>query len=358
MALTFKDPPPHPSLKSVVTFEDVRIKHPGYTHSNLLLCLPATDGSGIHYATIHTVCAIITNNHFDGFLSPSASPDPSLTIDISDNDILAAGEYYFHVPNSPRYAVLSCFEDWTLPTPLPSLWIRLREQSNSTSTVQGLSGKFCALSSDDIAVQRAHIVPKTQEDWFVRNQMIIYCRGEIVPRTTGEIDAKSNLLTLRNDLHFAFDAAQFALVPKARGDKIVLVTHTLIETITLFEQYHNRPTLIPPYLISPQLLFARFAHQIFHLFKAQFFPQSIKRWVLVKIEDKFQTLLIDRTENPGFKSTSRSRSVKKRAAGNDEPNDSEISEQSDEELIKVDFVERGRTLERERAAAFKWPGHR
>jgi len=102
----------------------ITIYHPGYESENApLFSLPvvdsATDGSkrGIHYGTLHTACAIVANNRFDGFLSREKSPS-GVPSDIGIHDIVEEGRYYFHVPNvedGEPYEVVSCFENWTLP---------------------------------------------------------------------------------------------------------------------------------------------------------------------------------------------------------------------------------------------------
>jgi hypothetical protein len=52
----------------------ITIRHSGYGGNNSSLALPACDGAvGVpgkaHYATIHSACTIITDNHKHGWLS-------------------------------------------------------------------------------------------------------------------------------------------------------------------------------------------------------------------------------------------------------------------------------------------------
>jgi len=76
----------------------INIRHPGYEpEDDLLLTLYALDheDGGIHHVLLHTTCAIISGNRCDGYLSESCDGTP---ITAGMDDVLRAGEYYFHVP--------------------------------------------------------------------------------------------------------------------------------------------------------------------------------------------------------------------------------------------------------------------
>lgn len=66
--------PPSDSIEHTPTVE---VHHPGYFGENVLLRWPVLDESndgekrGIDYTVLHTACAIIANNKFNGFLSSS-----------------------------------------------------------------------------------------------------------------------------------------------------------------------------------------------------------------------------------------------------------------------------------------------
>jgi hypothetical protein len=75
----------------------VTVRHPGYEgRNNILTTLLAADGphGGLDLATVHTICAILADNRFDGYLGCEPNPtSPALHL-----HILPPGEYFFHVP--------------------------------------------------------------------------------------------------------------------------------------------------------------------------------------------------------------------------------------------------------------------
>ena len=76
----------------------INIRHPGYEpEDDLLFTVYALDHEegGIHHGLLHTTCAIISGNRYDGSLSKSGDGTP---IAAGMDDVLQAGEYYFHVP--------------------------------------------------------------------------------------------------------------------------------------------------------------------------------------------------------------------------------------------------------------------
>ena len=89
--------------------------HPGYKDSHpILLRVPAQDTVpgqdpnalmsakryGIHCATAHTACAIISANRFDGYLSEDKEGLERVSEDL--NHVLTKPRYYFHVPYSGK----------------------------------------------------------------------------------------------------------------------------------------------------------------------------------------------------------------------------------------------------------------
>lgn len=50
---------------------------------------------GIHHGLAHTACALVAGNRHDGYLSESRGGN---AINAGMDDVLHAGDYYFHVP--------------------------------------------------------------------------------------------------------------------------------------------------------------------------------------------------------------------------------------------------------------------
>jgi len=271
----------------------ITIYHPGHESENApLFGLPvvdsATDGSkrGIHYGTLHTACAIVANNRFDGFLSREKSPS-GVPLDIGIHDIVGEGRYYFHVPNvedCEPYEVVSCPANWTFPHgDIPKLFLDLG--NNRTTEIPTytppLSGMLCCLSARQTYTDVAYIVPASQSDWFGRNAMIQY-----LSTMTHGIDSPKNTLNIRRDLRLHWDEDHFALVPKANKDgKVVIVPHMLAnEYPDLEDELHNQTTLIVTggSRLAPFFL-ARFAYQIIKR-TAGFYAPFAKRRIVIRGE--------------------------------------------------------------------------
>jgi hypothetical protein len=91
----------------------IKRRHHGYPdNKNVLLVFPALDpivaddagdtnntkvAFGLHHEMARLACAVAANNRWDGFLSTSKATD-AVPLQLGPDEILAAGSYYFHVP--------------------------------------------------------------------------------------------------------------------------------------------------------------------------------------------------------------------------------------------------------------------
>ncbi|GAB1729066.1 hypothetical protein NU195Hw_Modified_129t1 [Hortaea werneckii] len=247
----------------------ITIKHPGYGGSNTLFALSACDGTGAegkaHYPTVHSACAIIANNRYDGWLSSTLSGEPRLRPDCED--LIPAGTYYLHFepdPESQPYPVVPNFRAWAFPhDDLPSLWhIPTRD---AAAVEPGRGTEICRLTKKRLACEDAHIIPLFEERWFAENEMDQY--SELGGRTGQDVaDSPANWIRLRRDLRTLWDDSFFSIVPKesqgSEGAATRWCAHSLVEDEELFTDYHNwrleslagRPV---------QYFYARFAWEIF-----------------------------------------------------------------------------------------------
>jgi hypothetical protein len=70
----------------------------------------------------------------------------------------------------------------------------------------------CRLTDTVEGTEHAHLVPRTEGDWFRRNTMFQY---GVAPRPEIEpIDVPRNALLLRSDIHTVFDQRRFAITLK------------------------------------------------------------------------------------------------------------------------------------------------
>lgn len=247
----------------------ITIKHPGYGRGNTLFALPACEGAGAegkaHYATVYTACAIISNNRYDGWLSSTLSGEPRTYPDLEG--LVPAGIYYLHFepdPNSQPYPVVPNFRAWAFPhNYLPSLWNRSAQEVAMIGPRTDI--ETCRLTKKRLACENAHIIPKTERQWFLDNEMDQYSElsGQI---GQGVVDSPANLIGLRRDLRSLWDDSFFSILPKefqgGERDRIRWCAHSLVEDQELFANYHSQR--VESLAGSPvQYFYARFAWDIF-----------------------------------------------------------------------------------------------
>lgn len=273
----------------------VLLRHPGYpsTH-NILLALPGADGpaGGLHHETARIACAVVAANRWDGFLAADAAGEP---LDAGPDDILAAREYYFHVPGLPQYPVVPSFREWRFPHGrLPAVWqaaaaaaacearVAPVRAASELSTALALRDGSCRMSACEETCRVAHLVPRQEEAWFCANAM-----GSLYAAQTRRVDAAiddaRNAMLLRADLHLTFDQMQFVFVPKPLppGEPWCPFVVHLLDPLAreLRRLYHNVP-LQAPLSVTPGYLFARFAWAVFP-FLEDFLRHPVARKLLV-----------------------------------------------------------------------------
>lgn len=108
-----------------------------------------------------------------------------------------------------KYAILAEFRLWRFPGSPPDAW-RTRKQDDQP-------GNRCVLTGQKFGLQKAHIVPRGETEWFEMNRMGVLFSSDNRENSVDNID---NLLLLRTDLHQGLDQKLFAFFPK--GDKMML----------------------------------------------------------------------------------------------------------------------------------------
>ncbi|OAA36807.1 hypothetical protein ISF_09940 [Cordyceps fumosorosea ARSEF 2679] len=248
----------------------VTLRHPRYPDdSNILLVLPALD------------------------------PIPG-----SDH-LLPGRNYYFHVPSDTGdgeqgtpYPIVPSFAHFRFPhNKLPPTW-------TATWTVSGLSfppsdndppRKFsfedtvltrdgsCRLTASTIGAEIAHFIPRTEDAWFVANQMFQYSsRPEAV--ITNKTNNPRNAILMGSQLHSVYDQRQFVVVPKWGAWLIHVLSGRHEEELA--SVYHN----VPPKLLSGlavEYVFARFAWTV--LAQTSFLEAGVPRHVVVRGKDGLPT---------------------------------------------------------------------
>ncbi|KXX76683.1 hypothetical protein MMYC01_206511 [Madurella mycetomatis] len=254
--------------------------HPGYPGRAVLLSLLALDDGGIDFDTALTACGLVAGNRWsDGFFSSDRSG--AVSVERPDDGILREPQYFFQLPGplDPPYPIVPRFSHWRFPhSDLPPLWQRWAADTAATR-MGGETARRCVLSNYGDGLEMAHLLPASEDDWWLSNQMQQYSPTQLF--SSDPIDGPANLLTLRADLHRVFDERHFCFVPKVGkksggdgreadtghdGDTAErklpqLVLHVFNSTPSgqLPNLWHNRAVHPIPGTVAVECLFARFA---------------------------------------------------------------------------------------------------
>ncbi|KAI0164467.1 hypothetical protein GGR52DRAFT_559987 [Hypoxylon sp. FL1284] len=227
------------------------------------------------------------------------------------NDLIPAGEYYYHVPGYSKdnpYPIVPNFNAWIYPKDTPKPWealrirhtppIATRRRNPSTATpststpnttipsadnsppysdgfvppvLQALSSydgnrSPCPVTFDLTAIQKGYVVPKTARNWMAINNM-----WRFKPKD-GVVDHSCNTIFLRHDVHDLWNDNYVVMIPKpdlTHPGQYRLGTHVWNlpnksedADMQIFAFYQNRPCYPIPH-VPVEFFFARFAWAIF-----------------------------------------------------------------------------------------------
>lgn len=213
-------------------------------HPNRLIALPAADvifwdsEPGVDYLLAHTACSIIACNRFDGYFE-TAHGDR-----VNDTNILPAGEYNFVVPGygSDPYTVTPSLSHYEFrDSDVPPAWRALANVHTPPTrpTRFTIQGSICRLTEYTRSIERAHIIPRHERQWFKSSEMRDYAHS---PDITADavFDGLANRIGLRSDVHTLWDSHEFVFVPKAaEGQGHLLAAHSLVNDAEVVSLYHN-----------------------------------------------------------------------------------------------------------------------
>ena len=257
-------------------FRWIEFRHPWYSDAfgeNILLKLRPYDGEdgGLQYGVALSACAIVAGNAWDGWLTETKT-GRKITKDW--DDLLLGSNYYFHVSppggsstSSPfQYPIVPTFRHWRFPhADFPKQWRGPGSTGNATQPPPLASGVTayvhnrdgaCVISKSRDCLERGHLCPRSESEWFSSNSMQRY---NLSTRVEPAIDDPANAISIRSDLHHAFDVQKkFVIAPKVSQWSV----HFLEPTMDIGDLYHNCPLNLSA-SISPKFLLSRFAWAIF-----------------------------------------------------------------------------------------------
>lgn len=298
-------------LRLIPPYPAISFRHPAYADfDDVLFKLPRLDqtepgrATGIHHRTALQACQIVANNAFDGYLATDRNGQQAVTV--PPDGILTEDSYWFIVErhssdgdgdgdNSTEqsqgqdvYPIVPTFEDWRFPhddfvnlgwetvdadttvlpdDPTTSLHTPAVPPVAifAVPTLPSPQVSRCVLSNYGYSINKAHLVPSANINWFRINSMRRY---EDEQHSMRFIHNTRNTLTIRSDLHTMWDAHTLAFVPK-QGH---FVAHVLAAPTPggreFAAEWHNRPVQRNALEdVAKQYMFAKFAQAIFMLLK-------------------------------------------------------------------------------------------
>ncbi|KAI1784575.1 hypothetical protein LXA43DRAFT_208173 [Ganoderma leucocontextum] len=299
----------------------VFIKHPAVDKS--LFCFPAypqpdpTDASEPLFGVCHPLaldaCRVITNhaakNQAD-FLAGDREDDPA----------------------NGNYPIVKEFSAFRFPSRMPDDWYNTRASARgvSVATVVSSSGmsvhvasrdRYCALTGHEHFNRCAHLVPKAEAAWFTANDMQVYSIGNM----KAGVDAHTNGVLLRDDVHRCLDAGAFVFYPVRDSDQFMayFVDYGCWPDYT--EQFHRRLATIHP-SVAVEFLYARFAYTVINLYRPNVFFDSVPDNDQVRLVE--EKMLLEKGGDTGMSQTSQD----SRESGGNEESDKESSSNSNQSV--------------------------
>jgi hypothetical protein len=271
-------PPIRPAIVTpFLDFQDpylIEIRHPGYEDdANIILKLHPSDKDkkglrGLETTFALNVCAIVADvNMNDGYLSIAKDGNH----EVEATSFLRQRRYYYHVRGSGElpYPIVPNFQEWKFPHGrLPQHWQTMATTwklvkpskpfpASMLSTALNTRDVTCRMTKAISLTQTSHVVPQTEVEWFVRENMSQYNVNG-----SSKVNDERNAMLLRAELHIGFDQKVFVFVPKPDDTgSMHLVAHVLQDYGDIEHAYHNCP--LHPTGVDINMFYARFAWSIF-----------------------------------------------------------------------------------------------
>lgn len=222
---------------------EVVVYLPGYEGDRVLLrfwaySVDEEHGPYVNYQFAYDMCMAMTDNASPGFFTKERAPN-SEKAKSERGGLLAKEKYFFHIGSdtstvAEKYPVLRSFRDLNFrPEVVGAHW---REAVPWGGNSEGYKPDACSLSGEDVMIEDAHLIPKTEWQFWKENALHRYAM-EPAPRTQGrETYTRSNTIPLASNLHKMYDAGHFVLIPvngRLQGQWIRRSDHMALK-------YHHR----------------------------------------------------------------------------------------------------------------------
>jgi hypothetical protein len=196
---------------------------------------------------------------------------------------LVAGHYWYHLDTEDEqepYATLQNFRSWRYsPDSMPVNWSHAIPWSGKQDDDQR-EGDCCVTGED--YTQRAHLIPKTEWEWWIENGMSDHAGTSGVTRATSAIGQEmlvpGNLVLLNDGLHRMWDNDFFCLFPLQTSDgQWRLHCLFMLPLQKMVRIHHRRPVRGGLADVSAACAWARFVFSVCRKYETTFLAKRARR---------------------------------------------------------------------------------
>jgi len=264
----------------------VHLHHPGYLDANqsVLFTLPtcsiniAKQPCAEYWLAWQGCYALAIERKGFFTLQPQRSSER-----VAHGKGLIAGHYWYHLDAEEKeepYATLQSFRTWRYnPDSMPPNWSHAIPWEGEQDDDQR-EGDCCVTGED--FTQKAHLIPKTEWEWWIENGMSDHAGTSGVTRATATIGQEmlvpGNLIPLSDGLHRMWDNDFFCLFPlKALDGRWRLHCLFMLPLQKMVRIHHRRPVRGGMSDVSAGCAWARFVFSVCHKYETTFLAKRTRR---------------------------------------------------------------------------------
>ncbi|KAM0718344.1 hypothetical protein Q7P37_006676 [Cladosporium fusiforme] len=264
----------------------VHLHHPGYLDANqsILFTIPTCSINNdkkpcAEYWLAWQGCYVLAIER-RGFFT--ARPQRN-SIKVAHGQGLVAGHYWYHLDTEDEqepYATLQSFRSWRYsPESMPVNWSHAIPWDGKQDDDQR-EGDCCVTGED--FTQRAHLIPKTEWEWWIENGMSDHAGTSGVTRATSTIGQEmlvpENLVPLSDGLHRMWDNDFFCLFPLKTSDgQWRLHCLFMLPLQKMVRIHHRRPVRGGLADVSAACAWARFVFSVCRKYETTFLAKRARR---------------------------------------------------------------------------------
>ena len=248
---------------------------------------------------------------------------------------LISGHYWYHLDEDIEghlYPTGLRFRAWIFsPEQMPDTWREAVPWRGSEDEDQ--DSEDCCITGEDGGVERAHLVEKTEWQWWIENNMTEHSSTAGLTRGTEtiglEMSVPGNLIPLSGGLHRIWDSNFFCLFPLRMANGTWRLHCIFVQPLEkAVRNHHRRPLRGGLRHTSAACAYSRFVSCIYRKYESTFLAKPVTRFLggsktapsFLSAEDIMQQRQ-ERVPNTSPSKKNRSGSPRKRTHSESQAND-------------------------------------